>query len=92
VRRIKTGAQTVAIALAAALAAVLVLAPAGVANADICGGFGPGIPGPGLCGPPNNDGASDASQTDTSWPPGMDYFSGGGGGNTPATPIVPVAP
>ncbi len=91
-------------AVAAVVAALFAVGPAGVASADLCGGFGPGYMG-GNCGPYNNG----SSQSDnSSWPPGINSGSGGGitsdtpswppgisfgsgGASTPATPIVPVS-
>lgn len=89
VSRARLAAHAVAIVVAAALTMVSV----GVANADVCGGFGPGIVGPANCGPTNdtNTGGDGSQSDDATWPPGLDYGSDGGGGGTPASPIVPVA-
>lgn len=74
--------------MAAALFAVV---PAGVAQADFCGGFGPGIVGPGNCYPPyNNNNGGDTSEGTGTWPPGAD-FSTGGDGNASGPPIVTPA-
>ena len=48
--RARIGAATVAMLMATAFA----VTSAGIANADDCGGFGPGILGSDNCGPPAN--------------------------------------
>jgi hypothetical protein len=78
-------------AVAVAVAALFAVSSAAVANADNnCGGFGPGILGTDNCGPAdNNDNGRSSSQSgDSSWPPGLDYDSGGGSSSD--SPIVPA--
>lgn len=83
-------------ALAIVGAAYAAVAPAGVANADVCSGYGPGLViGPADCGPPNNSGTgggdTSSQPADSSWPPGTDYGSGDDDAGAPATPIVPAS-
>ena len=77
-------------AVAVAVAAMFAVSSAVVADADDnCGGFGPGILGTDNCGPPDNNGNDQSSQSgDSSWPPGLGYDSGGG--STSDSPIVPA--
>lgn len=81
--------------VAGIVATLVAVAPAAAAQADVCGGFGPGIfgvYGPGNCyTPPNYDNPSPAPSVST-WPPGANFGSGGGGngGNGDAPPIVPA--
>ncbi|HUO38952.1 MAG TPA: hypothetical protein VMU34_14470 [Mycobacterium sp.] len=85
-----TWTKTRAAALIAA--ALVAAAPAGVAQADICGGVGPGIIGAGPCYPPDNNNNDVPQQSSvSSWPPGADYGSGDAGGNASSAPIVPAA-
>jgi len=84
-----TRARIRAVGVAILVATPFATSSAGVANADDCGGFGPGILGSDNCGPPdNNIGGGDSSSDYTTWPPGMDWGWNDGGDNT--SPIVPV--
>ncbi|MBV9639424.1 MAG: hypothetical protein JO330_07705 [Mycobacteriaceae bacterium] len=87
-------APVAAVAAATVATALSGVAPAGIGNADICGGFGPGVIISGNCGPSDNNAGTDASSQsgDSSWPPAIDYGSDDDGGGTPAAPIVPVSP
>jgi hypothetical protein len=83
------GAPKWAVAAAIIGAAPLVTSSAGVADADDCGGFGPGIVGSDNCGPPDNNTGGGRDAVYSSWPPGMDWGSNSG---DDGTPIVPAAP
>jgi hypothetical protein len=77
-----------AAALAILVATAVAVCSAGVARADECGGFGPGIFGPNNCGPPDNTGG-DPSSDFSSWPPGVGWGSGGDGGDDNSPIILP---
>ena len=76
--------------MAMLMATAFAVTSAGIANADDCGGFGPGILGSDNCGPPDNDTGGGRDSVYSSWPPGVDW--GGSDGGDDNTPIVPVAP
>jgi hypothetical protein len=78
-------------AVAIIVAALFAAAPAGAAQADICGAFGPGYIGPGPCYPPGNTNTDDTPPSVSTWPPGADYGGGGDGGNGSGGPIVTPA-
>ena len=70
------------------MAAAFAVTSAGVANADNCGGFGPGIVGSDNCGPPDNNNGGGRDSVYSSWPPGMAWGSSGGDDSAPI--VVPV--